>query len=123
MTGNQYREALIELGVTQKAFGRWIGVHYATAKGWTRRGPPPPVARWVEFLLAHRRRTVTPGQLARIKAATKTDNWRAKLDLTAVRGLVGEVETVRQAIGAEPASWGPTPARPTVQALPRRVAL
>jgi hypothetical protein len=61
MTGNEFREALITLRLTQAAFGEWVGVHPVTSKCWTRgKGPPRPVAKWVKFLLA---RKMTPGQI------------------------------------------------------------
>jgi hypothetical protein len=99
MTGNEYREALIVLGLTQTGFGAWVGVHPVTAKMWARRGPPGAVARWVEFLLANQKRSITQKQLDEWKRAPGLDNAVA-------RQLIGEVERLRSAMGGDPTDKG-----------------
>ena len=95
MTGNEYREALIVLGLTQTGFGEWVGVHPVTAKMWAKRGPPGAVARWVEFLLANQRRVISQKQL---------DEWKrtAVLDNVQVRQLISEIERLRSAMNGDP---------------------
>ena len=56
MTNAQFKRALIELHIGQRAFAEWVGHHPDTGKRWAQRGPPPPVVKWVEYLLATKRR-------------------------------------------------------------------
>lgn len=51
MTADQYRAALAELGLTQLAAGRWLGVSPKTAQNYANTGPSGPAARAIRMLL------------------------------------------------------------------------
>lgn len=51
MTSEEWRAALAELGLTQLAAGRWLGVSNKTAQNYARVGPSPPAARAIRLLL------------------------------------------------------------------------
>jgi len=68
MTTAQFKQALAELHITQRAFAEFIGHHPDTGKRWAQRGPPPPVVKWVKYLLATKQ---TPAEInADIRDAT-----------------------------------------------------
>jgi len=104
MDGNQYREALLVLGLTQTGFGTWLGVHPVTAKTWAKRGPPPAVAKWVEFLLANQRQAIPQAVLEHWKEATEESDWHKQLSPAKVRQLISELERLRNAMGGDPAA-------------------
>lgn len=56
MTTDQYKRALSELGMYQRDLARFLGVHPDTGKRWAQNGPPPPVEKWVRYMLATKRR-------------------------------------------------------------------
>ena len=56
MTTKQFKQALIELQVTQRGFAEFLGAHPDSGKRWAQKGPPPPVIKWVRYLLATKRR-------------------------------------------------------------------
>ena len=56
MTTIQFKDALAELGITQRAFAEFVGHHPDTGKRWAQRGPPPPVVKWVQYMLATRQK-------------------------------------------------------------------
>jgi hypothetical protein len=60
MTTDQFKSALSELGIGQRAFAAFIGVHPDTGKRWAQRGPPPPVQKWIRYLLATKQ---TPAEI------------------------------------------------------------
>ena len=51
MTADEYRAALAELGLSQLAAGRWLGVCRRTAQYFAKGGPPPCAARAIKTLL------------------------------------------------------------------------
>lgn len=51
MTADQYRAALAELGLTQLAAGRWLGVSPKTAQNYANTGPSGPAARAIQMLM------------------------------------------------------------------------
>ena len=114
MTGQEYREALIELGLTQAGFAAWIGVHPVTGKTWARRGPPKPIARWVQLLLANRRAEISPAEIERWKKAAADGSW--KLPAVKVRQLIDDLERLRvvvdSPIGDEYGRFWPKEFRP-----------
>jgi hypothetical protein len=68
MTPDEYRAALTELGLTQNAAAKFLGVTPVTARKWAARkgrqtkdgveiphGPPEPVARYLKSLIALKR--------------------------------------------------------------------
>lgn len=68
MNTDQFKAALAELGMGQRAFAEWIGVHPDTGKRWAQRGPPASVCKWVKYLLATKQ---TPAEInADIRDAT-----------------------------------------------------
>lgn len=52
MTGEAYKAAIAELGLTQNAAGRFFEVHEVTARKWAANGPPAPVAKFLRLMLA-----------------------------------------------------------------------
>jgi len=60
MTTIQFKAALAELGVGQRAFARFVGVHPDTGKRWAQKGPPPHVVKWVKYLIATKQ---TPAEI------------------------------------------------------------
>jgi hypothetical protein len=55
MTSDQYKLALGELRLGQRDLARFLGVHPDTGKKWAQNGPPPPIAKWVKYLIATQR--------------------------------------------------------------------
>lgn len=51
MTPAEYRAALAELGLSQLAAGRWLGVSPKTAQNYATVGPSGPAARAIQMLL------------------------------------------------------------------------
>lgn len=52
MTPLEYRAALVTLGLTQQAAGRWLRVSPKTAQNYAKHGPSGPAAVAVEMRLA-----------------------------------------------------------------------
>lgn len=54
MTAEEYKAALEKLGLTLIGAARLFGVDYSTSRRWAdgRREVPPPVARFLRFLMA-----------------------------------------------------------------------
>lgn len=55
MTPSEYKSALRDLGMTQEAFGRWLGVSLRTAEYYAAKGPSAPAAKAIQLLLDQRR--------------------------------------------------------------------
>lgn len=51
MTPAEYRAALSELGLSQLAAGRWLGVSNKTAQNYATIGPSGPAARAIALVL------------------------------------------------------------------------
>jgi predicted transcriptional regulator len=51
VTADQYRAALTELGLSQLAAGRWLGVSKRTAQNYATEGPSPPAARAIRTIM------------------------------------------------------------------------
>lgn len=51
MTSEDFRAMLGELGLTVSGAARLMGVNERTAKDWAAKGPPPPVARFLRFMI------------------------------------------------------------------------
>jgi DNA-binding transcriptional regulator YiaG len=56
MTSNQYRDAIEQLGLTQAAAARLLGVDTRTSKRWANdeRTIPGPVERFLKYLIARK---------------------------------------------------------------------
>ena len=52
MTADEYRSALKSLGLTQNEAGRWLGVHEQSGRRWAVDGPPVPVAKFLNLVMA-----------------------------------------------------------------------
>lgn len=52
MTPAEYRAALTELGLSQLAAGRWLGVSPKTAQNYASVGPSGPAARAIRLVLS-----------------------------------------------------------------------
>ena len=68
MTPAEYRAALANLGLTQVGAARFLGVGDKTSRNWAsgRSEVPPPVARFLRFLIAAK---VTPDEVTRALAS------------------------------------------------------
>lgn len=55
MTPEQYKDALVRLGWTQIAAGKWLGVSPRTAQSYAAKGPSGPAAKAIQLLLEQRR--------------------------------------------------------------------
>lgn len=53
MTPQEYRAAIAELGLSQLAAGRWLGVSPKTAQNYAAKGPSGPAARAIRMALKH----------------------------------------------------------------------
>jgi len=51
MTGDDYKVAIAELGLSQLGAGRWLRVCPRTAQHYAKRGPPEPVAMLLRLML------------------------------------------------------------------------
>ena len=60
MTADEYKLKLAMLGVSQTAFGAWVGVHPVTAKKWAADGPPTLAAKWLRYMTAKK---LTPNDI------------------------------------------------------------
>lgn len=52
MSPQEYRAALVTLGLSQSAAGQWFGAHEVTGRRWALRGPPGPVVKLIRLMLA-----------------------------------------------------------------------
>jgi hypothetical protein len=66
MTTIQFKQALAELGLTQREIAKFVGHHPDTGKRWAQKGPPPPVVKWVQYLVATKQ---TPAEINKRLAA------------------------------------------------------
>jgi hypothetical protein len=60
MDADEYKSTLNQLGLTQAAFGVWLGVHEVTSKKWAADGPPVLAAKWLRYMKAKK---LTPEQV------------------------------------------------------------
>jgi hypothetical protein len=65
---SEYRAAIAELGLSQLAAGRWLGVSEKTAKNYAKDGPSAPAARAIKLLL-----DMSPTARKKALSDTRTD--------------------------------------------------
>ena len=51
MSGDEYKQAIAELGLSQLGAGRWLRIAKRTAQNYAKRGPPEPVAMLLRLML------------------------------------------------------------------------
>jgi len=54
MTAQQYKDALVEVGLNQTSAARFFGMHGVTGRRWAVTGPPEVVAKFLRIMLAQR---------------------------------------------------------------------
>lgn len=57
MSPNEYRDALVQLGLSKVAAARLLGVDERTSRRWANgeRDVPPPASRFLRYLIATRK--------------------------------------------------------------------